>query len=97
MERPGDLVVARLILQRQRRAGVPFGEAWEKALAALPEPERNGRPLEHRDIDRSYSLSALEKTREAWESAYLRRPAPIPEKRSTPVGFYPDEGPQTES
>jgi hypothetical protein len=67
---PDDLEVARQILAAERRDGVPFPVAWERALGALPEVERNGKPRTGAQQDRSVTVAVLRRTEAAWRAAY---------------------------
>jgi hypothetical protein len=68
--------------------GKPFEAVWERALAALPEPERNGGSLGQADLDRAYVVAALGQTKGEWERAYHRQPA-LPPPKPSPLRFSP--------
>jgi hypothetical protein len=53
----------RLELESARAAGVDFTSAWEAALAAVPADA----------VGRREWFDVFEKTRDVWESAYMRQ------------------------
>jgi hypothetical protein len=80
--RPDDLTVARLILTRQRQAGIDFDQAWQRMLGAIPEPVRNGKV---RSNDRDITIAALHATEDEWARAFrYEPPAPKPQRKPDP-------------
>jgi hypothetical protein len=59
MEPPDDFAVVLAVLARRRREGDDFEEAWAMVFSALPPVNGNG----HAQLERSYTLTALERTR----------------------------------
>jgi len=68
---PAQLV--RTVLEDCRRSGLPFGDAWELAIAALQVAKTRGRRTE-REAEQERWRTALEWARPAFRSAYLRSP-----------------------
>jgi hypothetical protein len=71
VDRPDSLELMRLLLARQRDRGVPFEQAWERALTALPRSAN----------DRAGVVSALAETQLDWRLAYERQPPREPPGR----------------
>ena len=68
MTRPPDTLRATLYLQK--REGVPFAQAWQRAhAAALLDAPDNGERVQWR--------AALDETREEWKAAYYNRDASL--------------------
>jgi hypothetical protein len=74
--RPDDLTLARLVLTRARRAGMPFDLAWPRVFEALPVLPSAGPAKGREALDRDRTLGALAATVEWWRTAYEHRPPP---------------------
>ncbi len=57
-------------LAESRRAGLPFEEAWQRALGA-PTVREKGVRMPHATRERRAYLEAFEATRSEWKAAYL--------------------------